>query len=595
MEKFKGAGSSTNSAEQTFCSKCKRPKYQGKRGSFSSWLFQVGCCKCLDSDETSPQSHEIDFGYEPGGLDFSPTSSDSLSGADGSDSAGGVKICSSCGLTISRDGSMTAWVFQTQRCQCAKGATKQRQSVQSFTKLADPTHQEQQVSSRRADKSQEMLDGRYTMLERIGQGGVGLVYRAHDSVSGELVAIKLMRAELAEHERALQRFRREVDTVCEVNHPNLGKVFGYGRDQKGQPYLVMELVTGENLEEILKKSNNGIEQKRAVNLFIQICEGLAVAHGRIVIHRDLKPSNVIIYKDDEGREGAKIVDFGFAKVEDAPDASRMTQKGEVFGSPYYMSPEQCLGQKIDSRSDIYSLGCLMYEVLTGQVPLLGENILATVAKQVSEEPVPPRELNPSVSEALESVVLKCLVKEPLTRYQTVTQLLDDLNKLKQGSLKSVHRSKRSVKSGGSKLENIRHRSGMDPGLLAGIVILNIVILSVVVAFVFQNNSKTADPTAPVTTGTNSKGAQSNDTRSEDGDRATIKDESNQPQSAGDSRPQTQQTRKNTKASKTATNPTRVPKKARDTKRKDARKTVQSGTAAPSTKVWSDLDKLRMYK
>ncbi len=157
------------------------------------------------------------------------------------------------------------------------------------------------------------------------------------------------------------------------------------------------------------------------------------AHANGIIHHDLKPSNVIVQRKQSGQDRAVIVDFGFAGIlRDATDTVRLTQEGEAFGSPAYMSPEQCLGEELDVRSDIYSFGCLMYETLTGAPPLVGDNVLATMAKQVRETPVSMRSHDPAISEDIDDIVLKCLSKEPVLRYQKTSDLRADLEKLTQG-------------------------------------------------------------------------------------------------------------------------------------------------------------------
>jgi serine/threonine-protein kinase len=194
----------------------------------------------------------------------------------------------------------------------------------------------------------------------------------------------------------------------------------------------MEFVEGPNLAEVIKSSGN-LKVGHALEIFMQICSGLMCAHTNGIIHRDLKPSNVIVQHKQNGQDRAVIVDFGVARIlRDATDTVRLTQEGEAFGSPAYMSPEQCLGEELDVRSDVYSLGCLMYEALTGAPPLVGDNVLATVAKQVRETPVSMRAHDSAISEDVDDLVLKCLSKEPLLRYQKASDLRIDLEKIKEG-------------------------------------------------------------------------------------------------------------------------------------------------------------------
>ncbi|CAN5472208.1 hypothetical protein BH11CYA1_BH11CYA1_48100 [soil metagenome] len=326
-------------------------------------------------------------------------------------------VCLNCNLPIGRAGSMTLWLFQDSRCKCPSPGTnltnadslgtdlagtnlpgsEQISSGQKSAKSFELSDRNSGASTSQAGKSptRMILNDRYQLIKAVGQGAMGLVYKAQDLVSKETVAIKLMLSDIAFNDVALRRFQREVHTAAELNHPNLARVHGYGQDMNGQSYIVMDFVDGQNLEDIIKQEGK-LEYRTALNIFIQICEGLLCAHEHSVIHRDIKPSNVIVLKDSSSEQVVKIVDFGFAKTIGSADAVRLTQTGEVFGSPLYMSPEHCLGQELDGRSDIYSVGCLMYEALTGKAPLEADNVLATVAKQVKEEPASMRTLDPSL-------------------------------------------------------------------------------------------------------------------------------------------------------------------------------------------------------
>jgi len=278
----------------------------------------------------------------------------------------------------------------------------------------------------------QLLNDRYELVECVGRGAMGYVYKGLDVASGNYVALKLMRPELSKNELAVKRLMREVAIVSSLSHSNLGLVHGYGQEKDGLPYLVMDFVEGQNLAEVIK-SEGRLKPSRALDLFIQICAGLDCAHLNGVIHRDIKPSNVIVQPKQNGQERAVIVDFGFARIlRDATDTLKLTQEGEAFGSPAYMSPEQCMGEALDPRSDIYSVGCSMYEALTGAPPLVGENVLATVAKQVRERPVSMRAHDPSIPEEIDEIVMKCLSKEPVLRYQKASDLRLDLDKVRHG-------------------------------------------------------------------------------------------------------------------------------------------------------------------
>lgn len=258
----------------------------------------------------------------------------------------------------------------------------------------------------------------------------------------------------------------------------------------------MEFVEGQNLAEIIQAEGK-LKMARALDIFIQICSGLMCAHTNGIIHRDLKPSNVIIQSKQSGQDRAAIVDFGFARLlSDAAETVRLTQQGEAFGSPAYMSPEQCLGEELDVRSDIYSLGCLMYETLTGMPPLVGENVLSTVAKQVRETPIPMRSHNPTLPEAIDDLVMKCLSKEPVLRYQKASDLRIDLEKIKSGDYVNVSVKRPNVAAKSEKSQESKSLRSTEDGYrkfasLAGIVLLAAVLIGGitggVVWFVMQSS------------------------------------------------------------------------------------------------------------
>lgn len=275
----------------------------------------------------------------------------------------------------------------------------------------------------------------YEVICRIGQGGMGRVFKVRERSSGKFFAVKVLQPDLAADAAALKRFEQEAESASQLDHANLVSVYGHGTASDGAPYIVMDFLQGSGLSDVLKKDHH-LEPKRALEIFIQICEALKHAHDKGVIHRDIKPTNIILTSTTGGAESAHIVDFGIAKA--APTANRethnLTQTGEIFGSPQYMSPEQCLGFMLDSRSDIYSLGCLMYEVLTGGTPFEGANPIQLVVKHINEDPpgFPKVIKGEKFIDRLESVVLHCLEKDKTARYQTIDEVLKDLYAIKAG-------------------------------------------------------------------------------------------------------------------------------------------------------------------
>ena len=226
-----------------------------------------------------------------------------------------------------------------------------------------------------------------------------------------------------------QRFQYEAKAASGLNHPNVVGIYDFGITDDGKAYLVMDYLEGEDLSTILDREDL-LPEIQAREIFRQACAGLDHAHSKGVIHRDLKPSNLFLCPLEEGAFVVKLVDFGIAKISEAPGeaAQNLTRTGEVFGSPLYMSPEQCAGKPLDARSDLYSLGCLMYEVLTGRRPLVGDTAIDTMHKHLKETPLPFKKIAPTivVSENLETAVLKCLAKSPKDRFESVADLYLDL-------------------------------------------------------------------------------------------------------------------------------------------------------------------------
>ncbi len=276
----------------------------------------------------------------------------------------------------------------------------------------------------------EIVGGRYKVLSILGKGGMGLVYRVEQIFLGKELALKTIHKSFLS-DTTVKRFEHEARAAFAVNHANIIAVSAYGLLDDQSPFLAMEIVDGETLAELLHDSGP-LPMAAALPIIIQVCFGLAHAHDCGVVHRDIKPSNIMILKDQElGTEGSvKILDFGIAKFShrDGGEIQALTKTGEIFGSPLYMSPEQCMGSQVDFRSDIYSLGCVIFETLTGRAPFTGNNALATLMMHQSE---PPPTLAESAGgnefpEELESIVAKMLAKEPEDRYDSLGIVAHDL-------------------------------------------------------------------------------------------------------------------------------------------------------------------------
>src|SRR3954464_3024840 len=246
----------------------------------------------------------------------------------------------------------------------------------------------------------------YRVLHRVGSGGMADVVCAEDLQLGRQVAIKLLHRRFAADEEFVERFRREASSAAGLQHPHVVAIYDRGA-WDGTFYIAMEYLEGRTLKRLVQEEAP-LAAPRAIDLTIQILRAARFAHKRGIIHRDLKPHNVIV--DAEGR--AKVTDFGIARA----GASDMTQTGSIMGTAQYLSPEQAQGHAVSAQSDIYSVGIILYEMLTGRVPFEGESAVTIALKQVSEHPVAPSQLNPAVTPALEAAVMRALAKDPAQRY-----------------------------------------------------------------------------------------------------------------------------------------------------------------------------------
>ncbi|MDX2032385.1 MAG: SUMF1/EgtB/PvdO family nonheme iron enzyme [Blastocatellia bacterium] len=271
-----------------------------------------------------------------------------------------------------------------------------------------------------------VLGGRYQLDQVIGSGGMGEIYRARRLHIGDTVAVKILRADVVENEKSRQRFYREARAAAMLHHPNAVVIHDFGEDTDGTAYIVMELLLGRSLRQLLIDDGT-VSSPRCYGIIRQACAALDAGHRNGIIHRDIKPDNIILLDSNDGADHVKILDFGIAKLRDqALDTlsmeQRLTNVGTVIGTPHYMAPEQCQGEEADARSDIYSLGVVLYELLTGVAPFLAKTPTGVAIKHVTEKPRPLRELQPSVSESVERVVLRALEKEPSARQQTALEL-----------------------------------------------------------------------------------------------------------------------------------------------------------------------------
>jgi len=301
---------------------------------------------------------------------------------------------------------------------CSNCATSLRKKDKGTGTVAAPGPATRTYESRNLDlDTGTVFGGRYQIIESLGRGGMGRVYRAIDTKTREEVAIKVIRPDIAEDNRTLERFLNEIRLTHKISHRNIGKMYHLGEDM-GLHYITMEYVPGEDLKSFIRRSRR-LDVATTVAIAKQVCSGLSEAHDAGIVHRDLKPSNIMI--DKEGN--AKILDFGIAR---AVDSSGVTAEGSVIGTPEYMSPEQVEGRASDRRSDIYAFGVILFEMVTGRLPFAADTPFIVAFKQQSETPPKPETLNPQIPRELSAIILRCLEKDPAKRYQTTEDVCRDL-------------------------------------------------------------------------------------------------------------------------------------------------------------------------
>ncbi|HMI92980.1 MAG TPA: protein kinase [Polyangiales bacterium] len=276
----------------------------------------------------------------------------------------------------------------------------------------------------------QVLDGRYRIESVLGEGGMGIVYKAVHTTLRKALAIKVLRPEVSKNEQIVMRFKQEAQSASQIGNQHIIDISDFGELADGSTYFVMEFLGGRSLTQALEAGKFNTE--RTAHVGKQLCAALGAAHEIGIVHRDMKPDNVQLVMRGDDKDFVKVLDFGIAKV--GGSTSKLTQAGQVFGTPHYMSPEQCAGTNVDHRTDIYAVGVMMYEMATGKVPFDADNLMGILTKHLYENPIPPHELPPPVDvpPALEAVILKCLSKKTDTRYQSMAELQDDLEAVEAG-------------------------------------------------------------------------------------------------------------------------------------------------------------------
>ncbi len=267
-----------------------------------------------------------------------------------------------------------------------------------------------------------ILGGRYELLEKIGEGGMSEVYKARCNKLNRFVAVKILKKQFADNEDIAQKFKREATAIANLSDANIVNVLDVGT-QDDMDYIVMEYVSGKTLKELINYSGK-LNYNTAIKIALQIAKALDCAHRNNIIHRDIKPQNILVTESGE----VKVSDFGIAK---STDSQTITNTTSIIGSAHYLSPEQAKGTYIDFRSDIYSFGVVLYEMVTGRLPFEGDSPVTVALKHLQEEPVPPKNINPAIPDSLNKLILKAMQKEPIKRYQNAKEIIQDLQKIQE--------------------------------------------------------------------------------------------------------------------------------------------------------------------
>ncbi len=382
----------------------------------------------------------------------------------------GIKTCPECGLEL---------VGENAVCACDTSLPSRLKS--GGTPAKDPF-----IGT--------ILNGTYQIQEVVGRGGMGCVYKARDILMERTVAIKMLHAHLVQDQSSIQRFQQEARAASAINHPNVITAYDFGISETGQPYLIMDFLQGKSLSATIDESN-GLEYSRAIHILAQTCDALHVAHTKGVIHRDLKPSNIMVVQNRDDPDFVKIVDFGIAKLmpHSGKQSQNLTQTGELFGSPLYMSPEQFLGKTLDERTDIYAMGCVIYESLIGRPPFSGEHVLETMHKHIHEPPTKFATARPDlkIPAKLEAICMRALEKEPDARYQTMAELRDAVLLTIDGA--------KDTRTLGARLQSIRsqlkrarkkNEKWLRVGQFAGLGLVALLVVGGGVALILQGDKDT---------------------------------------------------------------------------------------------------------
>ena len=277
----------------------------------------------------------------------------------------------------------------------------------------------------------EVLGNRYELIEKIGEGGMAIVYKARDNKLNRLVAVKILKKEFANNKDISDKFKKEATALANFSDANIVNILDVGHEEEGNiDYFVMEYVSGKTLKELIVE-NGKLNYTVSIGIATQIAKALECAHKNNIIHRDVKPQNILVTESGM----VKVTDFGIAK---SSTSATITNTTTIMGSAHYLSPEQAKGTFIDLRSDIYSLGIVLYEMVTGILPFDAESPVTIALKHIQSEPIDPKKYAPSIPDGLNNLIIKCMSKEPINRYQNCRELINDLQKIKENPNTSIN-------------------------------------------------------------------------------------------------------------------------------------------------------------
>ena len=407
------------------CQTCGKPVFPAKPGSMSGKLYRPGFCHCQWKEDLekarikeSPEKNHENSGSHIQSLKLKID--DSAAALNPSDHKAASP--SSHSQTQNTDGGESGLVLK----------------LPSESGAESPDLEKETGTRRHFDPKRELPDlveHGYEFQDRVGKGSLGYVYQAKSKNIQDFLAVKIFHRKLFENKRTLKRLEQEARRAQELSHPHLASVYSFGVSEKGYPYLVMDFLGGPSLAEIIREEGF-LDVPRVIDIFLQVAEALQYAHDEKMLHRDLKPSNIYLLKAEDGRDFVKVSDLGIAKVLPNPgrETKYMTPEGEEFGNPSYMSPEQCMGEKLGPASDLYSLGCVLYEALSGKLPVSSSNPVRLAFKQVSEIPKPltARFQDLDIPENLSAVVMHLLEKNPEARFASAKDLKEALLAVKAG-------------------------------------------------------------------------------------------------------------------------------------------------------------------